>query len=138
MAWWMRALALLAIGASGCAMQATGRAPRSTGMGRDPSPVDMSEVNLREVEGEVRAVKSNEVLVVGRDGSEVRLETEKDTTVFVDGGVGGLADLREGVPVRASFEEQDGKRVIHWIEVPRPEKPEENTGMQKAGKEVAR
>jgi len=138
-AWKWTLTALVALSTWGCAMQATGRAPRHTGMNRDPSPVDVSALGIEEVEGRVESIdRGRGVLVVAGEGAEVRLEAAKETAVFVEGGVGGLADLHEGTTVRASFVEEDGKRVARWIEIPRSEDGKERDGLQKAGQEVAR
>ncbi len=138
--WKWTVTALVALSVSGCAMQATGRAPRHTGMNRDPSPVDVSELGIEEIEGRVQSIdRSRGVLIVESQEEPVRLEAAQETAVFVDGGVGGLADLEEGASVRASFVEEDGKRVARWIELPRPEDAKKaREGMQKAGQEVAR
>lgn len=140
---WMVA-AILALSATGCAMQAAGRAPRHTGMNRDPSPVDVSGLGIEEVEGRVQSVDSGRGVVVVEDGQQpVRLEAERGTAVFVDGGIGGMADLREGTPVRASFVEEGGKRIARWIEIPRPEdahveKPEKDEAPGSTVQEEAR
>lgn len=137
---WMVA-AIVAFSAAGCAMQATGRAPRHTGMNRDPSPVDVSSLGIEEVEGRVQSVDHERGVVVVEGAEQpVRLEAEKETAVFVDGAVGGMADLEEGTTVRASFVEEDGKRVARWIEIPRPEdaKADEKKRLEKAGTEVDR
>ena len=126
---------------AGCAMQATGRAPRHTGMGREPSRLDVSELGIVEVEGRVLSVDlaSGVVVVEEEEGHRtVRLEAAAGTPIFVEGGVGGFADLREGAMVRASYEEDGARRIARWIEIPRPENDETDAGIEPAGREVAR
>ncbi|WP_373045023.1 hypothetical protein [Vulgatibacter sp.] len=139
-AWRWTVAAVVALSLGGCAMQATGRAPRHTGMGRDPSPIDVSALGSQEVEGRVRSVDSSKgIVVVEETDGTVPLTAATETSVFVDGGVGGFADLREGQPVRASYVTEDGKRIARWIEIPRPEDEDgERPGVEKAGGEVAR
>jgi len=138
-AWRWTVVAAAGLAIAGCAMQAAGRAPRHTGMGREPSPLDVSALGIQEVEGRVRSVdRKRGVVVVEQDDRTVRLEAAGDTAVFVEGGVGGFADLREGAAIRASFTEEGGKRIAHWLEVPRPEDANERDGFEKAGREVAR
>lgn len=124
--------------AGGCAMQSTGRAPRSTGMGRPDNPVDISSLGLREVEGRLDRVEGDTLIITGKDG-EFRLHTGPETAVFLEGGKGKLSDLQEGLPVRASFTEESEGPILQWIEIPRPEDATQ-TGrrFEKAGTEVAR
>lgn len=140
MAWrWTAVVAVAGLAFAGCAMQATGRAPRHTGMGRAPSSLDVSSLGIHEVEGRVRSVdQSLGVVVVEQGDGTVQLQTAGDTAFFVEGGVARFGDLREGVAIRASFTEENGKRVAHWIEIPRPEDAEDGRGFEKAGQEVAR
>lgn len=134
----MGTAAILAFALAGCAMQATGRAPRSTGMGRGPSPVDTSALGTREVEGRLLRVDgANGILVIGEGSDAIRLEAIGETDIFVEGGVGALDDLREGAPVRATYFMRDGRSIAAWIEIPRRE-GEDRAGLEKAEKEVAR
>jgi hypothetical protein len=103
----------------------TAHAPRSTGMGQS-SPVEISSLGLSQVEGTVKELRVDEgVIVVETEGREIPLRLEKDTAVFVRGGTAGIAEIEEGVPVRASFAQDGGKNVARWIEVPREETPPE-------------
>ena len=131
---WSVILAALAL--AGCALQSGGRAPRHTGMGRAPSAVDVSELGLQEIEGQMESLdRASRIVII--DGTPLRLTEE--TPVFVEGGVGSLDDLAEGEAVRASFVVEDGERVLHWIELPRPEEPVEiESPPEPAGQEVAR
>lgn len=120
-------------------MQSTGRAPRHTGMGRAPSTTDVSTLGIVEIEGRVQSIdEESGAIVVEKGDGTVRLEAASDTAVFVDGGVGDFADLEEGAAIRASFTEEGGKRIAHWIELPRPEDARQDGGFEKAGSEVAR
>lgn len=134
-------LLLLLVGtlvATSCAMQSTGRAPRSTGMGRQANPVDISSFGLKEVEGRLERVEGDTLIIRGNDG-EHRVHTGPGTAIFLEGGKGDLADLQEGLPVRASFSEDAEEPVLHWIEVPRPEDAQQaGKRFEKAGTEVAR
>lgn len=134
------ALAALGLMLAGCGMQATGRAPRHTGMGREPSTTDVSTLGIEEVEGRVQSIDpATGAIVVEQGDRTVRLEAAGETAVFVDGGVGAFEDLKEGLAVRASFSDEGGRRVAHWIELPRPEAEDSrDTGFEKAGSEVAR
>src|SRR5690606_24460913 len=101
--------------------------------------LDVSELGITEVEGRVRSVDLARGVVVVEEGGElIRLEAEAGTPVFVEGGVGGFADLREGAPVRASYEQSGARRIARWIEVPRPEDEDGGDGLEPAGREVAR
>lgn len=107
--------------AGGCALGGE-RAPRSTGMGR-LTVVDIGPLGLQQIEGTVKSVDANEgILVIERPTGDLRLETGKDTSIYVEGGVAALRDIEEGAPVRASFTVEGDDRLAHWIEVPRPEK----------------
>lgn len=136
----MAALGALVTLLAGCAMQATGRAPRHTGMGRAPTVLDVSQLGTHEIEGRLLSIDTTRgVVEIQQEDGIVRLQAAADTAVFVEGGVGGIADLREGAPVRASFAEDGSSRIAHWIEIPRAEPDQErDTGIEPAGQEVAR
>ncbi|HWV39507.1 MAG TPA: hypothetical protein VN033_13640 [Vulgatibacter sp.] len=113
------AVGLAALGA--CAIGTGERAPRSTGMGR-LTVVDIGPLGLEQVEGTVQSVDANEgILVILRPSGLLRLELGKDTPIYVEGGVAALRDVEEGWPVRASFTVENGERIAHWVEIPRPE-----------------
>lgn len=79
-----------------------------------------------DVRGELAGVHQDRVVIHTRQGP-VHLHTDEDTTVFTEGRVGTLADLRDGEPVRASVQAEEGRNVALWIEVPsrKPEKKKE-------------
>ncbi len=76
---------------------------------------------LREARGRVgRLDKANARLTLQRGPrEELVLQVEPSTTLFIDGRIGKLSDLREGAQVRVSFEQRDGANRAQWIEVNR-------------------
>jgi len=126
-----RRIVVLAMGMAtlaGCAIGGGERAPRSNGMGR-LTVVDIAPLGLEQIEGTVEAVDANEgILVIQRPSGLVQLELGKDTSIYVEGGVAALRDIEEGAPVRASFTLENGDRIAHWVEVPRPEEKPEPEG----------
>lgn len=59
-------------------------------------------------------------VTIASGGKPMRFELHQSSTIFVDGRLGGLQDLKEGVEVRAAYESRDGQVTIRWIEVAPP------------------
>ena|ERR1700737_29917 len=82
---------------------------------------------LREVSGEIKEVDRgrNQLTVLGRD-LKVTLEVDRETTIFIEGHTGTLADLKPGQFLRAAYEEVAGKYLAQWIELS-PGRPKKST-----------
>lgn len=58
-----------------------------------------------EVEGTVKKVKKDEITLSRQGMPDAELEVSKDhTVVMIDGKRGSVTDLKQGAPVRASFQ----------------------------------
>jgi len=73
--------------------------------------------SLREASGEVKEIQHarNEVTLES-EGKRVVLRLHRATTIFVDGRVSTLDELKPGMEVRASYEERDGANRTQWLE----------------------
>ena len=79
--------------------------------------------SLREVHGAITAVdaRGSTVTVTLEEASErVELRVDGDTTIFLPGRTGRLADLRAGQRVRAAYEPRERLWVAQWIELQEP------------------
>ncbi|ABS28085.1 hypothetical protein [Anaeromyxobacter sp. Fw109-5] len=66
--------------------------------------------------GKVESVSGRSLSIQSDMGDSRTLEIVPETIITVDGREGSSADIREGQPIRASFNEQDGKQVAVKIE----------------------
>jgi hypothetical protein len=109
-------IAVLAMAASGSSEgSAQGReraASTQAASSDDPQP-------LREAKGTVKDVnKDRNQLTLGTSReSSFLLQLDKATTVFVEGRIGALTDIKPGQDVRASYEATQGTNRAQWIEV---------------------
>jgi hypothetical protein len=79
--------------------------------------------SLREVRGTITAVdeRGGTVKVALEDASErAELRVDGDTTLFLPGRTGRLADLKAGQRVRAAYEPRESVWVAQWIELLEP------------------
>jgi hypothetical protein len=66
--------------------------------------------------GKVESVSGRSLSIQSDMGDSRTLEIVPETIITVDGREGSSSDIREGQPIRASFNEQDGKQVAVKIE----------------------
>lgn len=81
------------------------------------------EMGLREAKGTVKDVdkgKSQVTLGPSR-GEPLILQVDRTTTIFIDGRVGRLDEVKPGTEVRAAYETRRGANRAQWIEVNRRE-----------------
>jgi hypothetical protein len=79
--------------------------------------------SLREVQGPISAVDTRGGTVrvaLEEPGGQVELRVDGDTTIFLPGRTGRLADLKVGQRVRAAYEPRRRGWVAQWIEVLEP------------------
>jgi hypothetical protein len=79
--------------------------------------------SLREVQGPITAVdaRGGTVTVTLEEASErVELRVDGDTTIFLPGRTGRLADLKTGQRVRAAYEPRERIWMAQWIELVAP------------------
>lgn len=111
-------------------------APRSTGMGQ-ASEVESSVLGLQEIEGKVARIDLAEgVILIHPDAlpsfgeasapEPLELVVGDGTLVYLEGGVGTLAEIEEGSEIRATFTENGKGRIAAWVEVPRAPDPEQD------------
>jgi Cu/Ag efflux protein CusF len=71
-----------------------------------------------QINGQVQAFEPmQKKITIDQSGKKQELKLTDDTTVFVDGRLGSVMDLKEGQEVRAAFENRDGGKSLRWIEV---------------------
>jgi hypothetical protein len=66
--------------------------------------------------GKVESLSGRSLSIQSDMGDSRTLEIVPETIITVDGREGSSSDIREGQPIRASFNEQDGKQVAVKIE----------------------
>jgi hypothetical protein len=66
--------------------------------------------------GKVESVSSGSLSIESDMGDRRTLRVVPETIITVEGRDGAIADLKEGQPIRASFNEQDGSEVAVKIE----------------------
>ena len=85
-----------------------------------PPPVRRDESSLKEATGRIRAIDKDRnqlTIAPGEKQEAVNLVIDRTTTIFVDGRIGKLDDVREGNEVRASYELKQGSNRAQWIEI---------------------
>lgn len=85
-----------------------------------PVPVitDGGPLPLREVSGQIKDVdRSRNRLTLSARNLKLTLQVDAETTIFIEGRTGTLADLSPGQFVRAAYEEAGGKHLAQWIEL---------------------
>jgi Cu/Ag efflux protein CusF len=71
-----------------------------------------------QIAGQIMTVdKARKEVTIDQRGKTLDLKLTESATVFVNGRLGSLEDLKEGQQVRAAFEERGGQRNLRWIEV---------------------
>lgn len=70
--------------------------------------------------GKVESVSSRSLAIQSDMGDSRTLEIVPETIITVDGRDGSFSDIREGQPIRASFNEQDGKQIAVKVEAGEP------------------
>jgi hypothetical protein len=77
--------------------------------------------SLREVSGSITAVDMHRgTLTLEEASGRVELRVDGDTTIFLPGRTGRLADLKAGQRVRAAYEPREHVSVAQWIELVGP------------------
>ncbi|HYH95603.1 hypothetical protein [Hyalangium sp.] len=79
--------------------------------------------SLREVQGPISAVDTREgtlSLTLEEPSGRVELRVDGETTIFLPGRTGRLADLKTGQRVRAAYEQRERVFVAQWIELLEP------------------
>jgi len=79
--------------------------------------------SLHEVQGQITAVDARGGTVkvaLEEPGGRVELRVDGDTTIFLPGHTGRLADLKAGQRVRAAYEPRERAWVAQWIELLEP------------------
>ena len=73
--------------------------------------------SLREVSGPIISVDTHKGTLTLEDASgRVELRVDGDTTIFLPGRTGRMADLKAGQRVRAAYETRAHVSVVQWIE----------------------
>lgn len=90
----------------------TGEHGASTGMGSDLKGHASDQVMM----GTVSSVSSETLSIASDMGAARTLHVVPETIITVDGRDGGIADIKEGEQIRASFNEQDGRQIAVKIE----------------------
>jgi hypothetical protein len=76
---------------------------------------------LREVHGPITTVDTHRgTLTLEEASGRVELRVDGDTTIFLPGRTGRLADLKAGQHVRAAYETREHVSVAQWIELLEP------------------
>jgi len=71
--------------------------------------------------GQIKTVEPRkQSITVSVNGHDQSYAMGNSTTVFVEGRLGALQDLKAGQDVRAAFDNHNGQRSIRWIEVTPP------------------
>ena len=77
-----------------------------------------SSFAANQVAGRVTSVnRSSKQLTIDEAGQQKEMKIPDNVTVFVNGRLGSIDDLREGQEVRAAYEERSGQKSLRWIEV---------------------
>ena len=85
----------------------------SSRTGAVPGPFSSARMS-----GEIRGVdKQARTITIDEAGRLQTLRVDDRSTVFLEGRLGSLEDLREGQQVRAAYEERGTERSLRWIEV---------------------
>jgi len=88
-----------------------------------------SSLGSTQVVGQIKNIDhSQNALTIDQNGKQQDLKLSGNPTVFMNGRLGSLSDLKEGQQVRAAYEERDGQKNLRWIEVT----PSGKSDMQKS------
>lgn len=135
---WLVAAMALVVG-SGARAQPNGPAPiddptrqdRPVGTGRngiappptEKKPAPTTPTGAQQVTGELRAIDRDAHTVTIDQGGQLRTYRMDDrSTVFLEGRLGNLDDLKEGQQVRAAWEERGTEKSVRWLEVNPPDR----------------
>ncbi len=118
---WIAALCSLAIGGAATAQGGTGSsAPPDQGMNAPAreKPSKPGTFSSTQLTGRLSSIdKDAGEVTIDHAGQTQVLKLGDNTTVFTEGRLGSIEDLKEGQQVRAAFEEKGGERTLRWIEV---------------------
>lgn len=122
---WVSAFCALAIGVPSVSRAQAPSASSKTGS--VPGPFSSARMN-----GEIRGIdKQARTITIDQSGRLQTLRVDDRSTVFLEGRLGSLDDLREGQQVRAAYEERGTERSLRWIEVnPTPTAKPEGSGVE--------
>ncbi len=88
-----------------------------------PRSSDGRSTHPRGIEGRVTSLDraTGALQMRGKNGQSLTLKLLPETTVFLDGRVGRLADVKPGDVVRSVFDVRKSGNVASWIEVEKKE-----------------
>jgi hypothetical protein len=89
----------------------------------EPGPTIKGHASDQVVSGEILEVSGNSLTIDAQAGAARVLDVAPETSITVDGQEATLADLEEGQPVRASFNEVAGRDVAVEIRAAAPPSP---------------
>src|SRR6185437_4841705 len=61
--------------------------------------------------------KTQHQLTIAQAGKTQSLKFGDNSTIFYEGRLGSIDDLKEGQEVRAAYEERDGQKNLRWLDV---------------------
>ena len=90
----------------------------------DGSPVEALEdleefMVTRELEGEIKEVGDNFIVVRIEDGDELQLIVDVETLIYVNDEKSGLKDIQTGDEIFAYYVDENGNLKCDWIEITR-------------------
>jgi hypothetical protein len=83
----------------------------------EPGPAIKGHASDRIVSGKIDEVSGTSLTISSHLGDRKVLKVAPETSITIDGMDGSLADVEEGQPVRASYNQADGQDVAVAIEV---------------------
>lgn len=93
----------------------------STNKGSATSQENMkpgSSFAANQLTGQIKSIdKSQKSITIDQSGKQQSLKLTDNATVFMNGRLASLDDLKEGQQVRAAYEDRGGQKSLRWIEV---------------------
>lgn len=83
-----------------------------------PPPGRTGSFASNQIVGQIKVIdKDSKQLTIDQAGRPQEIKLGDNATVFLEGRLGSVEDLKEGQQVRAAYEEKAGEKTLRWIEV---------------------
>lgn len=117
----------------------SGTSGTTPGRSADASGAVMAHSDDQVVSGRISQLSSDSVTITNDVGDDTTLKLVPQTTVSVDGSDASVDELKEGQPVRASFNQAEDENVAVQIQAgldagPQPERMDAGTQSQGVGR----